>query len=60
MSKRNEIGWFLLGVMTLVLGFNTADLIHMFNGWHLAFRIALNVVVLGLFVVSLSLSKKSN
>jgi len=58
MNKQNKIIWILLILMALVMAWNTIDLAHMFNGWHLAFRIFLNVVIVALFIASLVVSKK--
>jgi len=60
MKKRIDTGWILFGIAVLVLAWNTIDLIHMFDGWHLAFRTVLNIILLAIFVAGLLVSKNQN
>ena len=58
MGKMNKTLLGMVVLFLLIMGWYTIDLIHMFSGWHLAFRIALNVISVALFVASLLVSKK--
>jgi len=60
MNKRLITARISFGIAVLLLGWETIDLIHTFNGWHLAFRIALNMILIALFVAGLLASKNPN
>jgi hypothetical protein len=60
MKKRINIGWIFFGIGVLVLGWSTIDSISVFNGWHLAFRISLNIVLLALYAASFLVRKNPN
>ena len=52
--------WIIWGIAFLVTVWQTFDLMHILSGWHLAIRVALNVIVLASLFMSCFVARKSN